>query len=134
MDYFSSLFVIPLQDDQRKLLLSLVYTTGSQDMLRDCISFACLELVYGLFDAFCLRCRHRDCTFLDLSVPITPVEKNSLSTVSTPIRMPFSVYPSMSFETMSGRESSLLTSAAPSNALEPFTVQLMVSRWNCTFF
>ena len=70
----------------------------------------------------------RNCMFLDLSAPITPVEKNSLPTVSTPIRMPFFVHPSMSFETVSGRESSLLTSVAPRNALEPFTVQLMVAR------
>ena len=128
MDYFSSLFVLPFQYDQCKLLLSLVCITGSQDVLRDCICFACLKLVYGLFDAICLCCRHRDCTFLDLSAPIIPVEKNSLSTVSIPIRMPFFVHPSMSFETVSERESSLLTSVAPRNALEPFTVQLMVAR------
>ena len=106
----------------------LVCITGSQEVLRDCICFACLKLVYGLFDALCLCCRHRDCTFLDLSAPIIPVEKNSLSTVSTPIRMPFFVHLSMSFETVSGRESSLLTSVAPRNALEPSTVQLMVAR------
>ena len=128
MDYFSSIFVLPFQDDQCKLLRFLACITGSQDVLRDCICFACLKLVYGLFDALCLCCRHRDCTFLDLSAPITPVEKNSLSTVSTPIRMPFFVHPSMSFKTVSGRESSLLTSAAPRNALEPSTVQLMVAR------
>ena len=70
----------------------------------------------------------RNCTFLDLSVPITPVEKSSLSTVSTPIRMPFFVHPSMSFETVSWRESILLTSVTPRKALEPSTVQLMVAR------
>ena len=43
----------------------------------------------------------RNCMFLDLSAPITAVEKNSLSTVSIPIRMPFFVHPSMSFETVS---------------------------------
>ena len=70
----------------------------------------------------------RNCMFLDLSVPITSVEKNSLSTVSIPIRMPFFVHPSMSFETVSERESILLTSVAPRKALEPSTVQLMVAR------
>ena len=70
----------------------------------------------------------RNCIFLDLSVPITPVEKNSLSTVSTPIRIPFFVHPSMSFEIVSERESILLTSVTPRKALEPSTVQLMVAR------
>ena len=70
----------------------------------------------------------KNCIFLDLSVPITPVEKNSLSTVNIPIRIPFFVHPSMSFETVSERESILLTSVAPRKALEPSTVQLMVAR------
>ena len=70
----------------------------------------------------------RNCMFLDLSVPITLVEKNSLSTVSIQIRMPFFMHPSMSFETVSWRESILLTSVAPRKALEPSTVQLMVAR------
>ena len=70
----------------------------------------------------------RNCMFLDLSVPITLVEKNSLSTVSIQIRMPFFMHPSMSFETVSWRESILLTSVAPIKALEPSTVQLMVAR------
>ena len=71
----------------------------------------------------------RNCMFLDLSVPITLVEKNSLSTVSIQIRMPFFMHPSMSFETVSWRESILLTSVAPPRkALEPSTVQLMVAR------
>ncbi len=102
VDYFSSLFALPLQNDQCKLLPPLVCITGSQDMLRDCISFACLKLTYGLFDALCLCCRHRDCTFLGSSVPITPIEKNSLSTVNIPIRMPFFMHSSTSFETVSG--------------------------------
>ena len=42
--------------------------------------------------------------------------------------MPFFVHPSMSFETVSWRESILLTSVAPRKALEPSTVQLMVAR------
>ena len=42
--------------------------------------------------------------------------------------MPFFVHPSMSFETVSWREFILLTIAAPKNALEPSTVQLMVAR------
>ena len=70
----------------------------------------------------------RNCMFLDLSISITPVEKNSLSTVSIPIRMPFFVHPSMSFETVSWRESILLTIVDPKKAPEPFTVQLMVAR------
>ena len=44
----------------------------------------------------------RNCTFLDLSTPITPAEKTPYP-VNIPIRMPFSVHPSMSFETVSGR-------------------------------
>ena len=100
-DYFSSLFVLPFQDDQCNLLRPLVCITGSQDMLQDCICLACcLKLACGLFDALCLCCRHRDCTFLDLSVPITLVEKIPCP-VSTQTRMPFFVYLSMSFKTVS---------------------------------
>ena len=62
----------------------------------------------------------RNCMFLDLSAPITLVEKNSLSTVSIPIRMPFFVHPSMSFETVSWREFILLTIVAPRKTLERF--------------
>ena len=128
MDYFSSLFVLPLQDDQCKLLRFLACNTGSQDVLRDCICFACLKLLVA-FLMPCVRVAGiKNCTFLDLSAPITPVEKNSLSTASTPIRMPFFVHPSMSFETVSWRESILLASVAPRKALEPSTVQLMVAR------
>ena len=43
----------------------------------------------------------RNCMFLDLSVPITLVEKNSLSTVNIPIRVPFFVHLSMNFEPVS---------------------------------
>ena len=128
MDYFSSLSVLPLQGDQCKLLRFLACIIGSRDVLRDCISFACLELTLAFLTPFVCVAGIRNCTFLDLSAPIIPVEKNSLSTVSTPIQMPFFVHLSMSFETVSGRESSLLTSVAPRNALEPFTVQLMVAR------
>ena len=42
--------------------------------------------------------------------------------------MPFFVHPSMSFETVSWRESILLTIVDPKKAPEPFTVQLMVAR------
>ena len=42
--------------------------------------------------------------------------------------MPFFVHPSMSFETVSWRESILLTIVDPRKALEPSTVQLMVAR------
>ena len=62
----------------------------------------------------------KNCMFLDLSTSITPAEKNSLSTVSTPILMPFSAHPSMSFETVSGRSSSLLTSTAPQQCPRAF--------------